>query len=612
MSVTVELVQDTFKVQQQCGLELTVRSSEDLSPGDTVEVQLPHSWMLVTGPSFTRQLQTDDPAGEHYIAVEADGARFDIQIHKRTLHCSEGIVRHGRHIVATLVEGAVPAGGAIAVSYLNTFAPYVAETETVWLQVKGHQPSEPPTVTVTPGQATSMRLIAPSVVNPGEKFEVLAVSLDEFDNASCSEQENLVLSIHGGEPLAGEISFTGSARVEVSLDRTGVCRLEIGGAVSNPILVKRGARRIYWGDIHIHTKISHDGQGNDPYGYARNVSGLDFAGTADHCQSTGPAGYQQQLNWAEEANEPGKFVTILGDERNPPDFSTDRLDNRGHYNAYFRDVEAFLKYVGRPANGTFVNMLADGRPTMLPDEVMFVPHHTGISWGTESAGGAIIHRDDALAGRGLRRAIEIYSHHGQSEYYAPQHVLAYEFNRMRNRERRCNTSWPGPHYAQDYWMAGARMGVIASSDEHSGQGGRRHGGITAVLAKELTRKGVFNAIGQRDSYATTGERILLDFTVERFVMGQVGRWTPGRPVKVRLGVWGTERLLRVEILRYVFGEDSFKTILSAAPRPESMDASYQIDDDFGGPCMYYARITQEPLEWPGMAWTSPIWLDAAD
>jgi len=25
--------------------------------------------------------------------------------------------------------------------------------------------------------------------------------------------------------------------------------------------------------------------------------------------------------------------------------------------------------------------------------------------------------------------------------------------------------------------------------------------------------------------------------------------------------------------------------------------------------MYYARVTQEPLDWPAMAWSSPIWID---
>jgi hypothetical protein len=206
--------------------------------------------------------------------------------------------------------------------------------------------------------------------------------------------------------------------------------------------------------------------------------------------------------------------------------------------------------------------------------------------------------------------MEIYSHHGQSEFYCPSHLLAYECNRMRNPERRANTSVPGPYYAQDYWMKGKRIGVIASSDEHSGQGGRRHGGIAAVFAGDLTRKGIFKAIRDRRCYATTGERILVDFTVDELPMGSVGRRQSGTEVDICLNVWGTDKLLRVDILRHRFGIDKgFIPIVSMLPRPESMDASISCRDKIETRCMYYARVTQEPLAWPGMAWTSPVWID---
>jgi hypothetical protein len=77
-------------------------------------------------------------------------------------------------------------------------------------------------------------------------------------------------------------------------------------------------------------------------------------------------------------------------------------------------------------------------------------------------------------------------------------------------------------------------------------------------------------------------------------------------------VWGTDVLLRVEVLRFRPGVDTaFKPIYSNAPRPESMDAAVEIEDRPDGPAAYYARVTQEPLAWPGMAWTSPVWIDPA-
>ena len=600
MAVTVEMKEDTFQVRRPCTVEIEVRCSRPLEPGDTVQVQFPNSWALVSGPSFTRPLQSSDPEGEHYLEVSAPGAgaRFEIEIRKRHLNLPQLEGRHGRLILATLAEGRVPAGSPLRILYANTFAPYVAETETVWLRVAGEAPEPAPTLKVTPGPADSMRIIVPSGVEPGEEFEVLVVSLDEFENCSCARYEGKTLLCSDGRVVAEGLTFTGRVRVPASLDREGVYRFRMGDAVSNAVRVARGRRGPYWGDIHIHTKLSSDGMGTDPYRYTREVAGLEFAGTADHCESLGEAGYRQTLQWAEEAYQPGRFVTILGDERNPPAWT-------GHHNVYFRAGAEFLKYAVTP-----------GEEKPIPEDpsvAMLVPHHTGIGWGGGPTAGVGAAVDlDAVDDRGLRPVVEIYSHHGQSELYDPQHILAYEFNRMRNPERRANTSVAGPFYVQNYWMRGRRLGVIASSDEHSGQGGRRHGGVTAVWAEELTREGIFDALRERRCYATTGERILVEFSVDGVPMGGVITRRPrGARLVVRLRVWATALLLRVEIIRHRFGvDDGFGPILSVPPRPESMDAEFEVEEEFTGDALYYARIVQEPLEWPGMAWTSPVWVEA--
>ena len=74
MSVTAKISQSVHQVRQECSLEIELRSTKGLQPGDTVEVQLPHSWMLVTGPSYTRQLQAVDPIAEHYICTARPGS----------------------------------------------------------------------------------------------------------------------------------------------------------------------------------------------------------------------------------------------------------------------------------------------------------------------------------------------------------------------------------------------------------------------------------------------------------------------------------------------------------------------------------------------------------
>ncbi len=625
MAVTAEVVNNPFKVAERCSVELTVRPDDELKSGDAIEVQFPNSWLLISGPSFTRKVQSSDPDGDHYVSASADGARFEVGITERNPFFPEGRTRHGRLFSARLAEGRVPAGGEVKITYANTPAPYVAETETLYVRVKNAAPEKAPEIVTQPGEARALRVIVPSGAEPGREFEVLVVSLDRFENRSATRYENQSLELVGVGPVAEGLSFTGSVRVPVTIETEGVHRFRMGETVSNAVRVAEGARGPYWGDTHIHTTCSGDGMGCDPYGYAREVSGLDFACTADHCEALGDGGYQQTIEWARAAHRPGEFVTLFGDERNPGHWT-------GHHNAYFRDEEAFLRCRLRPGCYPRGSMEESRESTAKieaePRNCMLLPHHTGMGWQNlppEGDIGCAVDLDAVKDDKGLRPVMEIYGHHGQSELYDPHHILAYEFNRMRNLERRSNCSVPGPFYAQSYWTAGRRIGVIGSSDEHSGQGGRRHGGIAAVLAEELTREGIFDAVKARHCYATTGERILLEFSVDGVGMGGEARRKPGARLPVRLNVWGTDMLVRVDVLRHRFGaDDGFRIIESVSPRTEivrkaalitegvpqlTSDAEVTLEEEFTGPVVYYARVVQLPLEWPGMAWTSPVWID---
>lgn len=603
MSFSVRLLKDSFNVREKCDIEIEIISQMDLGVGDTLEAQFPNSWSLISGPSHTRAFQAEDQNAEHFICVspESGSAKFDIGITPRNLPFEEGKARHGRLLKATLAEGIVKAGERFVFAYRNTYAPYIAGVEKIWLRLNGEAPDAEPELEALPGPVARMRISVPSGAKPGEKFDVRMVSLDEFENCSSSSFKGKTLFL-GGKPVANDLNFTGSLKVPFSISEEGIFRFRFDDALSNPIMISENKKAPRWGDIHIHTKLSMDAQGEDPYPYARDVACLDFAAAIDHWQSLGDIGYEILEEWAENSYEPGMFVTIPGDERNPEHMG-------GHHNVYFRDMEYLMANKVHPSS-------EPGKPVepwkdLDKERAMIIPHHTGIAFGSlpkEGLGGAIVW--DSCDDKGLRPCVEIYSHHGQSELYNPQHALAYEFNRMRNPERRANTSVPGPCYVQDYWMQGKKVGIIASSDQHTGQGGLPHGGIAAVYADSLTREGIFDALKARRSYATTGEKILIDFEINGVFMGETLKAEEGGELDIRLKVWGTNMLVRVDILRFRFGVDaSFAPVLSEAPRPESMDAEFELKESVSGSCMYYARIVQEPLKWPDMAWTTPIWIE---
>lgn len=609
MRITAACEQPFFPVDQPCDVGVVLTLDCDLTPADRIEFQFPNSWLLDLGPSYTRAVQCTEPVGAHFFSVcapDVPSLSFALDIAKCHLNWSEGHVRHGRRVTAALQGGVVPAGSPIRIQYSNTHAPFVAEAETLWVRVNGEAPVEAPILTVRGGEHACFRVLAPSGVAAGAPFDVLIVSLDALENPSTTLFRGETLCLADGAVVAEGLDLDGVLRVPVSLEKEGVFRFRLRDTLSNAVRV--GGDGPYWGDIHIHTRLSHDAQGNAPFAYARDVSGLDFACVADHWESLGPEGYRIAEEWTEAANTPGTFVTIPGDERNCPELG-------GHHNVYFRDRESFRAHRALPhgdgeARANSFERLRGADPA----RVMVVPHHTGIGFGSYPRCGhwnAV--QWDRTEDGGLRPALEIYSHHGQSERYDPGHLLAFEWNRMRNRERRANTSVPGPYYAQNYWQEGLRLGVFASSDEHSGRGGMRHGGIAAVFAEALTREAIFDSVRARRSYATTGERILIDFRVDDLTLGMAGRRQSGDEVAVSLQVWGTETLLRVEILRYRFGlDEAFQPLLSEAPRPEGLDAEYALTDTIEGSCLYYARVVQDPLDWPGMAWTTPIWIDIED
>jgi hypothetical protein len=609
MSITAEIKQNIFQVQENCNIEITITSSDELHLGDKIEIQFPNTWYVVTAPSFTRNIQAINPNEKHYIRAKAksENVQFQIEILSNHLSYPEGPARHGRLIIAKIIDGYTPGNSQISIFYENTYAPNIVETESVWIQVKGKLPEMAPTLTVNPGPAVSKRIIIPSSVEPGDKFNALIVSLDKFDNCSSTRFENETLLLEDGEIIKRNISFVGSILIPIKLEKEGVYRIKLGNTLSNAIRVQKGITGPYWGDIHIHTKLSHDGQGTDPYKYAKDVSGLDFAAVTDHWNSLGESGYNQIVEWAEDALIPGEFVTIYADERNPEQFGGDHV-------IYVRDKEHFDLYAAKSGNSFFSNSTQQNflQEIIDPTYAMFVPHHTGLSWRMLSAQKNLNRTIDlnTCDDFGLRPVMEIYSCHGQSEVWNSQHILSYEFNRMHNPERRSNVSVQGPYYAQNYWISGRKIGVIASSDNHSAQGGRRHGGIIAVFAKELTRESIFDTIRKKKCYATTGERILIDFTIDDLTMGSFGQKKMGKRLKIVLKIWGTANLLRVEILRYRFDYDSsFSTIVSEFPEPEAMNTSIRIEDELRSDSIYYARVVQEPLEWPDMAWTSPIWID---
>ena len=204
---------------------------------------------------------------------------------------------------------------------------------------------------------------------------------------------------------------------------------------------------------------------------------------------------------------------------------------------------------------------------------------------------------------------EICSWHGRFEFYG---------NPWEGRRQ-----VPGHQY-QDQLRRGRKVGVMGASDTHHLQPGE--GGLTAVLAESLDRGPVFEAVRRRRIYATTGDKIVLEFTANGRPMGEEIEATGAVELKVR--VEGTAAVDRVEIVKDLV--DTFAAV-RIEQNPAGPDGVFMLYDpatpeggerlarddmsrlrftmrDRGTPGRehtYYVRVTQANGQ---QAWSSPIWV----
>jgi hypothetical protein len=138
---------------------------------------------------------------------------------------------------------------------------------------------------------------------------------------------------------------------------------------------------------------------------------------------------------------------------------------------------------------------------------------------------------------------------------------------------------------------------FTSGGEHEGVG------VTGVYAREFTRQGIFEALRDRRTYGTTGDRIVVDFRLDNQPIGS-RLSTSARALTGTLSVVGTDAIASVRVVRngqpcHEWTPDSlqfahtWRQERAAAPRSPG-DRAY-----------YYVVITQRNAE---MAWTSPIFV----
>lgn len=368
---------------------------------------------------------------------------------------------------------------------------------------------------------------------------------------------------------------------------------------------------VFFGDLHAHCVYGDAANDVDEFYHRyRDAYGYDFATLTEHDFLDGMETSQSELkmmwNHSDRMTKPGEFVAFYGYEWTSPALADhagdDRTVGEGHRHIIFRDSNGpFVSYGEANAN-TIAKLLA----RLKGEKALVIPHHTawsGTDWDAHD--------------EQLQRLIEVCSTHGRFEH-SGNRPIGYRRDHIH----------PGK-FVIDALARGYRFGFVGGSDSHGLkwhatelEGRAKHiaegtyvgwkrdafrsGMTTAILAPELTREALFDALYARRCYATSGAKIFVDFRVNDELMGSDIECE--RPPHLTATIKGTAGIRSIEIIRsgHIFAG------LQSQPGESLTEMKFALDDKIlipGETHYYYLRVLQED---GNMAWSSPIWVRFRD
>ncbi len=571
------------------------------------------SLLRFTLPRMFSRPQTDDPAASGYLQV----LRSDAQLALVSIDLS--YMSHEKVDIVYRLQSDLAAFGVVRLQYhtdvaflftsrwegermpdwYSLVAPLTVSVSTgsvrtwIWLaDGAGHS------VAFTPGPAERLHLFLPGRRRADEPLHLRGTITDRYRNPPAFDQPldfayDLQLEDTAGNVM--DLALDGSSLeaphrfaiplpdLEPGVYRACARKRETGEVIarSNPLEVlpakDQETPRIYWGELHTHSEMS-DGYGDfaELYRHARDQGAMDFVSAADHLMSFCETEWLHMQDIANRFDDPERFCALIGYEWQARCVYTSRRRLRSYREPTQSELAGLMTfYRGDP-------------------EVVLGPHAPlghRLDWQ---------HHDP-----GVQRFVEMSATWGVNDF----------------RDNPRAPDWIGPDEGltiNDILRTGARLGFTGGGDIHCGRAGfsnedpDRQGtmphdqyylhlykdGMTGAVLNRLDRNALIQGIRNRQTYATTGARILLDFSVGQLAMGQEGR--PGEH-RCRAIVHAAAPLARLRIIRD--GEVAYEQ------DETGLDAALDWLDPAPGdqPHYYYVDVRQQDSE---MAWSSPVYTDA--
>ena len=545
-AATVELAREVFPVHEKVSVQLVVTvGPEGLDPGDVLTVDEPifhgmrwAKWgYLQTDSTRCSPLSEDtDRASAGLVRARAEGLELEV----RHSVDGPGIHQEGQ-VQVEVLTGTLNEGDTLLVEL------GVQEGDCGWqtsdraldriplvVELNGAAVGSPELRFAARAELSERWVVLPSQAQVGQTVVLHTVDVDRYGNAL-------------------EVS-----RQPVSFDVPGIHRMDGSNAIR--VTLDPPAESVYWGDLHTHHGHSYyaDDQSwfDANHAYSRDAMAYDFG-----CESA--KAYPTELHyddlwdrmqrscatWTDQG-----YVALLG-------FEWMGGGAQGHHNVYYPSCDGELA----PQALSDVDELLD----WMPEGTVAIPHapaYTGFNWET---------RDSEL-----RPLVEVYSEWGSS----------------------MNPSDPGS--VPEALVRGQKLGFIASSDNHDGWLGNRlasknaAGGLAAIRAPSLSGPALVAAMRARQTYATTGARILLELSMKPL----------GRDTVVSWEAYGTDLVREVHLVSSTVAGQA--GVVLQTWYPGTLDATGQATIPWGpADLAVWLEVGQTDRQ---QAWSSPLYIERED
>jgi len=461
-------------------------------------------------------------AGQSPATVQSLKVRFDQKGHERPFQKAvivdtvDGYLKAGDHIIIRLGDRRFGGPGTRVQTFVEQGFRFRCYIDPIGTSRFAAVPGDI-TFDIVPGAPAQMVFTGSRLVRTGEKFILHLRAEDEWGNTCWSRKERAEVSatldgsaVYDKTIALAETGWTRAELADLPTEKPG--ELAITAHLAGHPQVQEttffvtvekalAVPRVFYCDLHVHSEDTI-GTNSTSYNltYGRDVSGLDVLAFAHNDFNITTERWNRTVQLIQDINKDGSFVAYPGTEWSGSSCAG------GDHNVVFLH--------GKTPEFPFLN---DGT------------HVRAFEWNEDMKADAEV-RPGAWP---LEELWAAYAHDPEGHLLIP-HVGG----------RRCLLDWHYPtlerlveigsswgHFGWLYEEAmrrGYKLGASAAGDEHRGRCGGgvpgtvvfgTKGCITGVLAPELSRKAIGQALRARHTWASTGERTVGLARCEKHIQG---------------------------------------------------------------------------------------------